>query len=242
VERALDLVQIGKLAERQPTQLSGGQKQRVALARAIVNEPAVLLLDEPLAALDVKLRRELQQELHSLQRRLGITFIHVTHDQDEALGLSDRVAVMDHGRVAQTGTTAEIYEQPRTRFVAEFVGGCNILDVDVEGAHLAKGDFGPLSVAGELTGKRAVLALRPERILLGSQAGADNQFKGEVIATTYTGPETHFSIRAGSMTLKAVLMNCSGAAKISVGETITFSIPKEALLVVDGSEMQVTHP
>src|SRR6185369_648304 len=142
VLRAMDLAQISNLPDRKPHQLSGGQKQRVALARAIVNEPAVLLLDEPLGALDVKLRRELQQELHALQRRLGITFIHVTHDQDEALGLSDRIAVMDHGRVAQVGTAADIYERPRTRFVAEFVGGCNILEVRATNPHSATTTFG----------------------------------------------------------------------------------------------------
>src|SRR5262245_2449623 len=118
----MELTRIAELANRRPAQLSGGQKQRVALARALVNEPEVLLLDEPLGALDLKLRRELQSELRSLQRRLGITFIHVTHDQEEALALSDRIAVMNAGRIDQIGTPEELYHRPRTRHVAQFLG------------------------------------------------------------------------------------------------------------------------
>ena len=127
VQQALDLVQIADLTDRRPAQLSGGQRQRVALARAIVNEPSVLLLDEPLGALDLQLRRQLQVELRALQRRLGMTFIHVTHDQDEALAMSDRVAVMQAGRIVQLGEPGELYARPRTRFVAGFLGECNLL-------------------------------------------------------------------------------------------------------------------
>jgi len=127
VAAVMDLVQIAELADRKPAALSGGQKQRVALARALVNEPQVLLLDEPLGALDLKLRQELQRELRALQRRLGITFLHVTHDQEEALALSDRIAVMNGGRVQQVGAPAQLYERPRTRFVAQFLGSCNVI-------------------------------------------------------------------------------------------------------------------
>jgi len=128
VERMLDLVQIATFADRKPAQLSGGQKQRVALARALINEPKVLLLDEPLGALDSKLRKELQVELLALQRRLGITFIFVTHDQEEALVMSDRIAVMRAGRIEQLGDAEEIYERPRTRFVSQFLGTCNLIE------------------------------------------------------------------------------------------------------------------
>ncbi len=128
VERIMALVQITPFADRRPAQLSGGQKQRVALARALVNEPEVLLLDEPLGALDLKLRKELQVELSQLQRRLGITFIFVTHDQEEALVMSDRIAVMNAGKIEQLDGVEELYEQPRTRFVARFLGSCNLLE------------------------------------------------------------------------------------------------------------------
>ena len=127
VARVLALVQVTGLEDRRPAQLSGGQKQRVALARAVVNEPQVLLLDEPLGALDLKLRKQLQVELHQLQRRLGITFIHVTHDQDEALVMSDRIAVMNNGRIEQVDRAEVIYERPRTRFTAQFIGSCNLI-------------------------------------------------------------------------------------------------------------------
>jgi spermidine/putrescine transport system ATP-binding protein len=230
VRRALDLTQITNLAARKPHQISGGQKQRVALARALVNEPDVLLLDEPLGALDVKLRRELQQELHTLQRRLGITFIHVTHDQDEALGLSDRIAVMDAGRVAQLGNAREIYEQPRNRFVAQFVGGCNLIEGTAHG-NVVKTSFGELRINSNASGK-LTLALRPEKIIAGSEAPV-NQFSARVTDTTYTGAETHALLDVNGFTLKAVAMNTSGTTRIETGETTPISIPPDALLVLE---------
>ena len=130
--RVMDMVEIAPLADRRPAQLSGGQKQRVALARAIINEPRVLLLDEPLGALDLQLRKQLRAELHGLQRRLGITFIYVTHDQEEALTMSDRIAVMNLGRIEQVGDPKELYERPRTRFTAQFLGACNLLEGNVQ--------------------------------------------------------------------------------------------------------------
>ena len=135
VGRALDLVRLdpGTYARRRPSQLSGGQRQRVALARALVLEPRILLLDEPLGALDLQLRKAMQLELRTLNRELGITFVFVTHDQEEALTMSDRIAVMDQARVAQVGTPAEIYEDPRTAFVAGFIGECNILERRADG-------------------------------------------------------------------------------------------------------------
>ena len=141
VRATLDLVQLGRFAERRPHQLSGGQQQRVALARALVFDPALLLLDEPLSALDKKLRAELQDELKALHRRVGRTFINVTHDQEEALSLSDRIAILNHGRLIQQGSPAELYERPATRFVAGFLGEANRLDCEVRGG---QAHFGPL--------------------------------------------------------------------------------------------------
>src|SRR6185436_11723546 len=148
VGQAMELVRIPELAHRRPAEISGGQKQRVALARALVNEPEVLLLDEPLGALDLKLRQELQQELRALQRRTGITFVYVTHDQDEALSMSDRIAVMDAGRIVQLGTGEELYERPRTRFVAQFLGGCNLPRASqINGVLAAKTTVGDMQLA-----------------------------------------------------------------------------------------------
>ncbi len=165
VRVALDMVQLGGLDDRRPGQLSGGQQQRVALARAIVINPTVLLCDEPLGALDKKLRQQMQFELKALHRRLGLTLLYVTHDQEEALTMSDRIAVMRAGRIAQLGLPGEIYDRPRSRFVADFIGDTNILTGQAEGAamRLASGWLVPLPVSAQ--GSVAV-ALRPERVRL----------------------------------------------------------------------------
>jgi putative spermidine/putrescine transport system ATP-binding protein len=147
----LDLVKLGGLADRRPAQLSGGQRQRVALARALINRPRVLLLDEPLGALDLKLRSEMQIELKALQRSVGITFVYVTHDQEEALNMSDRLAVFDHGRIEQIGTPADVYERPASLFVADFVGVSNVLSGET---------------AEAITGSRRRFMIRPEKIAL----------------------------------------------------------------------------
>ncbi|MDB4897548.1 MAG: Spermidine/putrescine import ATP-binding protein PotA, partial [Firmicutes bacterium] len=173
-KEALDLIQLAQLAERFPAQLSGGQQQRVALARALVNRPRVLLLDEPLGALDLKLRLQMQLELKRIQRELGTTFVFVTHDQGEAMTMSDRIAVMDHGIVAQLGTPQEIYDRPRTRFVAGFIGDANLLEGQVtaispDGAVLTVAGM-PIrvpAVAGLANGANAGVSLRHERIKVG---------------------------------------------------------------------------
>lgn len=170
IVEALDLVRLPDLADRMPSQLSGGQQQRVALARALVLEPRVLLLDEPLAALDRKLRETMQLELKDLQRRLGISFVFVTHDQDEALAMSDRIAVMNGGRIEHLGTPTEVYERPRTRFTADFVGVSNILE-------------------GQTT-----LAVRPEKIRF-VDAATTSAVSGTVESARYLGDVTHWHIR-----------------------------------------------
>lgn len=210
VRRVMDLVQITPLAHRKPAQLSGGQKQRVALARAVVNEPAVLLLDEPLAALDRKLRKELQVELSGLQRRLGITFIYVTHDQEEALVMSDRIAVMRDGRIEQLDEAETLYERPRTRFVAQFLGSCNLLP--------------------------GGLAIRPEKItLLPAHTPLDeHRRRVRIEEVIYVGAETHYLVRAGDQQLRVEVMNVkSGPQGFAVGQEAVVHLPPEALVKLE---------
>jgi putative spermidine/putrescine transport system ATP-binding protein len=198
VRAALDLVQLERFAERRPSQLSGGQQQRVALARALVFDPALLLLDEPLSALDRKLRAELQEELKALHRRVGRTFVSVTHDQEEALSLSDRVAILNHGRLVQEGPPASLYERPRTRFVADFLGTSNFLQGMVTEAH--PGGFHmmagatplvqalPEGAARPAAGTPALLSLRPEKIaLLTNGEAAENSVEGRIVTWSYLG-------------------------------------------------------
>jgi putative spermidine/putrescine transport system ATP-binding protein len=176
-EAMLEVVALGGLGGRRPAQLSGGQRQRVALARALVLEPEVLLLDEPLGALDLKLRQQMQGELKALQRKVGITFVFVTHDQDEALGMADRVAVFNHGRVEQIGTPEEVYERPATRFVAGFVGSSNIVDA---------------AAARRLFGRDRAFSLRPERVTIDEPA--EVAVEGTVVETQYHGASTRLDV------------------------------------------------
>lgn len=235
VALALDQAQIADLSDRWPRQLSGGQKQRVALARALVNEPEVLLLDEPLAALDVTLRRQLQGELRSIQRRLGITFVLVTHDQDEAISLSDRIAVMNTGRVIQFGTASQMYEQPRTRFVAQFVGGCNLIPGTVSNPDIqrVKTSFGELFVPAGVAGATVTLAIRPEKIVCGGSPASINQFEATILGTTYTGPETHLQLELAGQRLNAVVLNASARPAFHAGERLGIYLPPESILVLD---------
>ena len=241
VERALALVQIEALHARKPSQLSGGQKQRVALARAVVNEPEVLLLDEPLGALDLKLRKQLQVELRSLQRRLGITFIYVTHDQDEALVLSDRIAVMQAGRIEQVGTPQLLYERPRTRFTSQFLGSCSLFEArivrrDSNGAvvETAAGTLRLVEVPAER--KRVTIAIRPEKVQLlpaDSQEG-ENQVRMRIEERTYAGAETHYELRAGPQCVRVEVMNERiDSRTFQPGEEVLASFPAEALIVLD---------
>ncbi len=242
VAEVLALVQLTGLEGRYPRQLSGGQQQRVALARAVVTHPSVLLLDEPLGALDLKLRKAMQFELKNLQRRLRMTFIYVTHDQEEALALSDRLAVMHHGRVLQVGTPEEIYEHPRTRFVADFIGGINFLEgrviaqapphavVQVNGVEVkvraADGAAAP--------GERVLLAVRPERIAIGKRRAAwrENNFSGVVEDAVYFGTDTQYAVRLGeSLRLEVRAQNLKPES-FRRGERVTVSWPAEAVTVV----------
>ena len=241
VRGVMELTRIADLGERMPSQLSGGQKQRVALARALVNEPEVLLLDEPMGALDLKLRKELQMELRALQRRTGITFIYVTHDQDEALSMSDRIAVMNEGRIVQLGKGKEIYEHPRTRFVAEFLGGCNLLRGTVRQCHRSEAfmrtSMGELRVSSdyELSEKARseyTLSIRPEKIAI-TREMVPNSFEAEVIETTYTGPETHALVRVNDELLRVIVANSFGSSRPVAGDSVRIVLPPEALIILD---------
>jgi len=204
VEAALSLVRLTGLESRFPKQLSGGQQQRVALARALVTHPSVLLLDEPLGALDLKLRKEMQLELKKLQRKLNITFIYVTHDQEEALTMSDRIAVMHHGRVVQVGRPEEIYEQPATRFVADFIGETNFIEgeiiscdppwvkVDAQGIQM-----NALGIPPYEKGREVVIAIRPEKIWINKESAppSENQFTGLIEELVYLGTDTRYLVR-----------------------------------------------
>ncbi|WP_406855473.1 ABC transporter ATP-binding protein [Alsobacter sp. KACC 23698] len=205
VERALDLVQLSGFAGRMPHQLSGGQQQRVALARAIVIEPAVLLLDEPLGALDKSLRESMQIELRALQQRLGITTIMVTHDQEEALTMSDRIAVMRGGKIEQIGGPSEIYERPATRFVASFIGASNFFDgaaVPISGGAMVDiGDGLRLQTVGPEARGRVTVAVRPEAVQVMPAAGhapAPNQVAATVDQIVYRGVSTQLHLRLPS--------------------------------------------
>ncbi|MBP1845750.1 putative spermidine/putrescine transport system ATP-binding protein/spermidine/putrescine transport system ATP-binding protein [Rhizobium petrolearium] len=225
VAAVLDLVALGKFADRYPRQLSGGQQQRVALARAVVFEPDVLLLDEPLSALDKMLREQMQVEIRQLQHRLGMTTVFVTHDQEEALTMSDRVAVMNHGRIQQAGTPKDIYDRPRTEFVATFLGASNILEGHVRGR---EGDRAVVDVAGNLiqvsgtpvSKGKLRFALRPEKIVLDPQSG----IRAVVKDVIYRGAQTFLYLDMGGIALNAVLQNTAATpADIETGTSVGLS-------------------
>jgi spermidine/putrescine transport system ATP-binding protein len=202
---ALEMVQLGALGERKPRQLSGGQQQRVALARALVNRPTVLLLDEPLGALDLKLRKEMQVELKVLQQQVGITFVYVTHDQEEALTMSDRIAVMADGRIQQEGSPREIYDHPGTRFVAEFIGMSNFFVGEVVAQEKDRVlvqttdslKVWCLSAGASSAGTPVTVAIRPEKIEISAVRpdSAVNVWSGRVVAGTFLGEQTEYRVR-----------------------------------------------
>ena len=243
VDEALAMVQIASFADRKPAQLSGGQKQRVALARALINRPRVLLLDEPLGALDLKLRKELQVELLALQRNVGITFIFVTHDQEEALVLSDRIAVMRDGRIEQLGEAEALYERPRNRFVSQFLGTCNLLEGEIggeDGGELrVSTPYGTMYVArqGEAVspGRKVTLAVRPEKVAIASPGEAGtNKVPGTVEQLIYIGSETHYILSTPGGKLTAYVMNSLlGPLGLEIGDRVTAYVPSSALLVLE---------
>jgi spermidine/putrescine transport system ATP-binding protein len=235
VLRALELVRLSGLQERRIDQLSGGERQRVALARAMVLEPEVLLLDEPMSALDLKLRKEMQVEVKNLQARLGITFVFVTHDQDEALVMSDRIAVMSRGRVEQLAAPEELYERPRTRFVAEFLAVKNVLRARVVSAaageaRLRIGERLELRADGAaafVPGEEIWVGVRPERIAIGTDGAGD--LGGVIEDEIYLGDRTDWRVRVGDVVL-TVAEHAESAAGRRVGDPVQLTIAPRALL------------
>jgi putative spermidine/putrescine transport system ATP-binding protein len=238
VAELLQLINMPEKADKYPYQLSGGQQQRVALARALAIEPEVLLLDEPLSALDAKIRVALRKEIRAIQRQLGITTVYVTHDQEEALSLSDRVVVMSEGRIEQIWTPAEIYNSPATPFVASFVGTLNLLAarvvdagtgrVSVEGQEVRTGR--PVTEAPN--GGTVTLALRPEGLELG-EGGGENRFRGTVDDVSFLGSIVRVRIALGGDTMVSFdTFNDPNVALPGIGETVTISFDPQASLVV----------
>ena len=235
VGEALEMVRMGQYAKRRPGQLSGGQQQRVALARAIVLGPRVLLLDEPLGALDAKLRKTLQIELKSLQESLGITFIYVTHDQEEALTMSDRIAVMAGGLIEQVGTPAEVYDSPATAYVADFLGSANVLDVEVVGP--AGDGRTTVRIGGETLGCRGVapqgddvkLVIRPERLLLETTDEEAGTLAGTVVRTVYQGATTDIIVALADGSEIVVRRPSERAGDHSAGEQVTVHCRADAM-------------
>jgi spermidine/putrescine transport system ATP-binding protein len=239
VEHMLELVQLGGYGKRKPRQLSGGQQQRVALARALVNSPRVLLLDEPLGALDLKLRKEMQLFIKALQHDLGITFIHVTHDQEEAMTMADGIAVMNRGKIEQLGAPDELYEHPETPFVASFLGISNLLPGTVSGTDEVRLDDGTaIHVrSGTLNGRRGRVSvgIRPEKIRPAGDGA--NTLAGAVKERAYIGVSTQYIVetRNGNVTV-VVLNDRSGPVALGEGDNVTLSWDPEATFVVDSTE------
>jgi len=244
VAAALELVRLQGFQRRRPAQLSGGQQQRVALARALVLEPSVLLLDEPLGALDAKLRKALQVELKALQETVGITFLYVTHDQEEALTLSDRLAVMSGGRIEQVGTPAEVYEEPANTYVAGFLGVANLMTATAAGAaadgrcRLRLGEFDLRAAAGDTGASGEVrVVIRPERVRLEPYGSAgENRLPGMVERLVYQGSSTQLLVRlAHGEAVSALVQNQGTPLPWRQGTAVAAHLPADALRVLPGA-------
>ena len=243
----LELVELGHLADRRPSQLSGGQQQRVALARALVNNPAVLLLDEPLGALDLKLRRQMQSELKHIQDEVGLTFVHVTHDQEEAMTMADTVAVMNAGRIEQMGPPAELYERPRTAFVANFLGQSNLWRGSVVGG----GDVLTVRVADHAVRLRAdhavatsgdvVVGVRPEKLHLlragdPQPAGMNDLGEGRVTDVSFSGVSTQYEVQVPGLGRLTVFVQNLGAPPAAEGEAVRLACAVDHVFGLDGAQ------
>jgi spermidine/putrescine transport system ATP-binding protein len=243
VEKALNLVELGHLAERKPGQLSGGQQQRIAVARAIVNRPEVLLLDEPLGALDLKLRRQMQIELKRIQMEVGITFIHVTHDQEEAMTMADTIAVMNQGKIEQMGSATELYEAPKTAFVANFLGQCNLIKAKVQSRAAgkavvtAKGHTFEVPLSRVSTDSDSVLlGVRPEKLRLDDQG--INSIKDCVVTDrSFVGTSTQYLVRTPwDLELVVFEQNDEGLHDLHVGDKVSLEWDAEHTFALDGAQ------
>ncbi len=241
VAEMLALIKLPDLARRYPHQLSGGQQQRVSLARALAPGPEILLLDEPLSALDARIRVSLREEIRALQRRLGVTTIFVTHDQEEALSISDRVVVMSEGAIEQVGPPSEIYNRPKTRFVASFVGTLNTLDgviADPAAGAIRVQDtilFASAPIAGARAGEARTLALRPEALRLGD--GDGNRLSVLVDDLSFLGAVVRLKLRLGDKGLLADVFNAAGLALPQPGDRVDVGFRREDLIVLEGGEV-----
>jgi putative spermidine/putrescine transport system ATP-binding protein len=238
VAEMLELIKLPQFGDRYPYQLSGGQQQRVALARAIAPKPKLLLLDEPLSALDAKVRVSLRDEIRAIQKELGITTVFVTHDQEEALSISDRIVVMYGGKAEQVGTPFEIYNRPSTKFVANFVGTLNVLEGTVTDAATGtvKVGAGEVTLKGKLNGSKAgdtlSLALRPEAISLGRQAGRDATLGGEISEVSFLGSVIRVRVGLGKEAVSLDTFNSPASPPPTVGEKAEISVSPEDVLVL----------
>jgi spermidine/putrescine transport system ATP-binding protein len=240
---SLELVQLGAVAKKKPAQLSGGMQQRVALARAIVNRPDVLLLDEPLGALDLKLRRQMQIELKRIQSEVGLTFIHVTHDQEEAMTMADSIAVMNAGRIEQQGDPASLYEHPKSVFVANFLGQSNLLRAAIEGPAVdgtmmvsSHGQRLEVDASHIPEGAREIwLGVRPEKLRLG-EGGGPNRLHGVVADASFTGVATQYLVRLPWDQELTVVQQNDGTARAVEGENVTVSWASHHGFVLDAAE------
>jgi spermidine/putrescine transport system ATP-binding protein len=236
VTEIMRLVGLSGMEKRKPRQLSGGQQQRVALARALVNKPRVLLLDEPLGALDLKLRKQMQLEMKAIQHDVGITFVHVTHDQEEAMTMADRIAIMNGGRIEQLGAPGELYEYPRTAFVAGFLGISNLLPGTVEGSDAVRLDDGTTVRirADALNGRtgRVAVGVRPEKIRLGH--GEENRLNGRLLETAYVGVATQYVLETRAGNVSVYVQNSEPGAGQAAPSDISWS--PASTFVVDSME------
>jgi spermidine/putrescine transport system ATP-binding protein len=246
VREALALVDLPKFEDRRPVQLSGGQQQRVALARALVNEPRVLLLDEPLGALDLKLRKQMQLELKRIQRDVGITFLYVTHDQEEAMAMSDRLAVMSSGRIEQVGSPEDVYERPTTEFVASFLGASNLIPGDV--TERGQNGYASVAIAGGdrllvpqdrvPSGKAAVkVGVRPEKLHLepsdAPHTAGFNEISGRVVSASYLGVSHQYTVEGpGGSTVTVYVQNLGRHPSPVLGDTVRLAWQPEHTFIV----------
>ncbi len=245
VKRALDIVRLPGVEKKLPSELSGGQQQRIALARAIVIEPDVLLLDEPLSALDANLREEMRIEIKTIQREVGITTIFVTHDQEEALAMSDRIVVMNHGVVEQMGTPEDVYNKPATRFVAGFLGQSNLLEgvvkailgseviIALNGAHEIAGP----ALASLKAGDKVTVIVRAQKILVGPPTDAANSILGRILATAYLGGTASYVIESGPLRFTAI--NPIAGKVYREGEAVTMNFGPEDCVLLDAGGKRI---